>query len=181
MTGTRRITLFTSLSLVVAAALTATACGGVGETTAMSATATTSGGASAAVRAQNGSLGKILVDAEGRTLYLFKADSPSASACDGACAAAWPPLLAHGNPSVANGLDLSLVSTIRRPGGARQLSYNGHPLYLFLDDHKPGDVNGEGITAFGAPWYALSAAGNKVSGSQSGSGAGTSSPVASGY
>jgi predicted lipoprotein with Yx(FWY)xxD motif len=122
-----------------------------------------------------------LVDAQGRTLYLFKADSPVASACEGACAAAWPPLLAHGNPSVDGGANGSLVSTIQRPTGAIQLTYNGHPLYVYVADRKPGDVNGEGVTAFGAPWYALSPAGNEVSGSQSGSGAGTSSPVASGY
>ena len=129
----------------------------------------------------NSGVGKIVVDAQGRTLYLFKADSGTMSACDGACAAAWPPLLAHDNPSVAGGVNPSLLSTIQRPGGTRQLTYHGHPLYLFVRDSKPGEVNGEGVTAFGAPWYALSAAGNEVSGLRSASGAGTSSPVASGY
>jgi hypothetical protein len=71
-----------------------------------------------------------------------------------------------------------LVSTIQRPGGARQLTYNGHPLYLFADDQKPGDVNGEGVTAFGAAWYALSPAGNQIS--RSGSGALAGSPSGSG-
>lgn len=179
MTGTRRITLFASLSLVVAAALSVTACGGGREATAMSAAATTSGGGSATVRVHDSGIGEILVDARGRTLYLFKADSDTVSACDGACAAAWPPLLAHGNPRVAGGVNVSLVSTIQRRGGARQLTYNGHPLYLFADDQKPGDVNGEGVTAFGAPWYALSPAGNQISGSRSGALAG--SPSGSGY
>jgi predicted lipoprotein with Yx(FWY)xxD motif len=84
------------------------------------------------------------------------------SACDGACAAAWPPLLAHGNPRVAGGANLSLLSTIQRTGGARQLAYNGHPLYLYTGDQNPGDVNGQGVTAFGAPWYALSSNGRQV-------------------
>ena len=103
------------------------------------------------------------------------------SACDGACAAAWPPLLAHRRPSVASGLEPSLVSTILRPGGARQLTYHGHPLYLFVLDTKPGEVNGEGVTAFGAPWYALSPAGNQVSGSAFGSGTVAGPPGGSGY
>jgi predicted lipoprotein with Yx(FWY)xxD motif len=155
------------------------ACGSGSGATAAS--PTTPSGHQATVTIAASSLGRILVDAHGRTLYLFKADSPRVSACDGACAAAWPPLLAHGKPSVAGGLTPSLVSTIQRPGGARQLTYNRHPLYSFVNDQKPGDVAGEGVTAFGAAWYALSPPGNEVSGSQSGSGAGTSSPVASGY
>ena len=125
----------------------------------------TSDARAAAVLVRNTSLGGILVDAQGRTLYLFKADSAVASACDGACAGAWPPLLAHCNLSVAGGAKASLISTIQRPTGALQLTYNGHPLYLYVADHKPGDVNGEGVTAFGAPWYALSPAGNQVSSS----------------
>ena len=180
MTGSRPISVLTSLSLVIVVALTVAACGGSGGN-ASSATVTTASGSATTIRVQGSGLGKILVDAHGRSLYLFKADSPGVSACDGACAAAWPPLLAHGKPIVAGGLSPSLVSTIQRPGGARQLTYNGHPLYLFVDDQKPGDVHGEGVNAFGALWYALSPAGDQVSGSSSGSGAGASSPVASGY
>jgi predicted lipoprotein with Yx(FWY)xxD motif len=161
MTGSRRINLFISLSLLVVAALAIAACGGGGSATATSAAATTSGGRSATVTVGNSALGKILVDAQGRTLYLFKADSGSVSACGGACAVAWPPLLVRGNPIVGGGADRSLVATIQRPSGARQLTYDGHPLYRFVDDQKPGEVNGEAVTAFGAPWYALSAAGDQ--------------------
>ena len=180
MTGSRPISVLTSLSLVIVVALTVAACGGSGGN-ASSATVTTASGSATTIRVQGSGLGKILVDAHGRSLYLFKADSPDVSACDGACAAAWPPLLAHGKPIVADGLSPSLVSTIQRPGGARQLTFNGHPLYVFVADQKPGDVHGEGVTAFGALWYALSPAGNQVSGAQSSSGAGMSSPIASGY
>jgi predicted lipoprotein with Yx(FWY)xxD motif len=179
MIGTTRIPLITSL-LAVGSALAVAACGGTGRATTSSGTRTASGARSATVQVRNTTLGGILVDAQGRTLYLFKADSAVASACEGACAEAWPPLLAHGNPSVGGGANASLVSTIRRPTGALQLTYNGHPLYVYVADHKLGDVNGEGVTAFGAPWYALSPAGNEVSGAQSSSGAGTSSPIASG-
>jgi predicted lipoprotein with Yx(FWY)xxD motif len=180
MTRSRPISLLASLSLVTVVVLTVAACGGDGGNRS-SVTATASKGTATVIRVEGSGLGKILVDAQGRTLYLFKADSPDASACEGACAAAWPPLLAHGRPSVASGLNPSLVSTIQRPGGARQLGYNGHPLYLFVDDQKSGDVKGEGVNAFGALWYVVSPAGNQVSGSPSGSGAAASSPGSLGY
>jgi predicted lipoprotein with Yx(FWY)xxD motif len=181
MIGSRRTAFITSL-LAIASALAVAACGGTGRATTGSATGTISVARSAAVHVRNTGLGEILVDAQGRTLYLFKADSRGASACEGACAAAWPPLLAHGGSSVAGGANASLISTIQRPTGALQLTYNGHPLYLYVADHKPGDVNGEGVTAFGAPWYVLSPAGNQVTSSSSSvTGTATSSPVASGY
>jgi predicted lipoprotein with Yx(FWY)xxD motif len=155
---------------MILVALTVAACGG-GGANASSATAGTSSGSPPTVRVENSALGEILVDPQGRTLYLFKADSGRASACAGACAAAWPPLLAHGDPRVAGGVTVSLLSTIQRSSGARQLTYNGHPLYLYAGDQKPGDVNGQGLTAFGAPWYALSPIGNQISTAPPGSGA----------
>jgi predicted lipoprotein with Yx(FWY)xxD motif len=181
MTRGRRVSLFTSLSLVIVLALAVAACGDGGGANASSATAATSSGSSPTVRVESSALGEILVDAQGRTLYLFTADSGHVSACDGACAAAWPPLLADGNPRVARGANLSLLSTIRQSSGARQLAYNGHPLYLYAGDQKPGDVNGQGVTAFGAPWYTLSPAGNQISSASSVSGSAASSPGGSGY
>lgn len=181
MTGSRRISLLTSLSLVIVFALAVTACSGEGGANASSTTAATSSGSLPTVRVEDSGLGAILVDSQGHTLYLFKADSGRVSACDGACATAWPPLLAHGTPRVAGGADISLLSTITRQGGARQLAYNDHPLYLYAGDQKPGEVNGQGVTAFGAPWYALSPAGNQISTSPSGSGAAASTPGDFGY
>jgi predicted lipoprotein with Yx(FWY)xxD motif len=108
-------------------------------------------------------LGQILVDSTGRTLYVFKADTGNSSACSGACAVAWPPLRTGGAPAVAGGASAALLGTIPRSDGARQVTYNGHPLYLFVKDLKPGDVNGQGVTAFGAAWFAVSAAGNQIS------------------
>ena len=180
MTHTRRTSLLASLSLMILVALTVAACGG-GGANASPAIAPTSSGSPPTVRVENSALGEILVDAQGRTLYLFKADSGRVSACDGACAAAWPPLLAHGNPRVADGANLSLLSTIRRSSGARQLTYNGHPLYLYAGDPRPGDVNGQGVTAFGAPWYTLSPAGDQISGAPSASGSAAGSPGGFGY
>jgi hypothetical protein len=59
-------------------------------------------------------------------------------------------------------LTASKLGTIARSGGQRQVTYNGHPLYLFVKDKKPGDVNGQAVTAFGAAWFALTPAGSQV-------------------
>ena len=129
----------------------------------------------ATVRVAKSSLGSILVDASGRTLYLFKADSATMSACTGACATAWPPLLANGTPTAGTGLTASKLGTITRSGGTRQVTYNGHPLYLFIKDTKPGQTTGQGVTAFGAAWFAVSPAGNQISTGSKGHGSASSS------
>jgi predicted lipoprotein with Yx(FWY)xxD motif len=122
----------------------------------------------ATVRVAKRDLGRVLVDSRGRTLYLFKKDSGTKSACFGACAAAWPPLRASGKPSVGNGLKASKVGTIKRSDGKRQVTYNGHPLYHFQGDKKAGDTNGQGLNAFGARWYVVSSAGRQVTSSGGG-------------
>jgi predicted lipoprotein with Yx(FWY)xxD motif len=114
--------------------------------------------------ANNGKLGKILVNAQGRTLYLFKKDTGTKSTCNGACAAAWPPLRATGKPVVGKGATASKARTSARSDGKPQVVYNGHPLYTYVDDKKPGDTHGQGIKEFGALWYAVSPAGKQVSG-----------------
>jgi predicted lipoprotein with Yx(FWY)xxD motif len=108
-------------------------------------------------------LGKILVDSQGRTLYLFKKDSGTKSACFGACATAWPPLRAAGKPKVGTGARASMVASTKRSDGSPQVTYNGHPLYRFRGDAKAGDTNGEDLNAFGGRWFAVSAAGKQVS------------------
>jgi predicted lipoprotein with Yx(FWY)xxD motif len=108
-------------------------------------------------------LGKILVDSQGRTLYLFKKDTRGRSACSGECAKFWPPLRVAGKPTVGSGVSASKLGTISRSDGKRQVTYNGHPLYTFLQDSRPGQTNGQGVTAFGAAWFALSPAGSQIS------------------
>jgi predicted lipoprotein with Yx(FWY)xxD motif len=107
-------------------------------------------------------LGKILVDSRGRTLYLFKKDTRAKSRCSGSCAVNWPPLLATGRPRAGGGVKASKLATTRRSDGKTQVVYNGHPLYRFIADAKPGDTNGEGLTAFGARWFVVSPAGNEI-------------------
>jgi predicted lipoprotein with Yx(FWY)xxD motif len=109
------------------------------------------------------SLGKVLVNSEGRTLYLFKKDSRGKSACSGECAKFWPPLRVSGKPTAGAGISASKLGTIRRSDGRPQVTYNGHPLYTFMQDTKAGQTHGEGLTAFGARWFVLSSAGNQIS------------------
>lgn len=121
----------------------------------------TGAGATVAV-ASVGTLGPILVDAKGRTLYLFEADTSTQSTCTDACAAAWPPLTTSGAPVAGSGADTGLLGTTARSDGTTQVIYKGHPLYYYAGDSKAGDTNGQDVNQFGAHWYVLNAAGNKV-------------------
>jgi predicted lipoprotein with Yx(FWY)xxD motif len=179
MTRTKPTTFLASAVVIPLTALAVAACGGGGAATASPPPApsktTTTPSKTATVRAAHTRLGRILVDSQGRTLYLFKADSGAKSACFGPCAAAWPPLRTGGKPVAGSGASAALLGTIPRSDGARQVTYNGHPLYLFVKDHKPGDVTGQGLNAFGAPWFVVSAAGNQISSRATGHGSGSSS------
>jgi predicted lipoprotein with Yx(FWY)xxD motif len=106
-------------------------------------------------------LGNILVDSKGITLYDFVADKGTTSVCYGACAALWPPLLTKGKPIAGPGVRASLLGTTKRKDGKLEVTYGGHPLYYFVSDRKPGQTTGQGINQFGAPWWALSAAGKE--------------------
>jgi predicted lipoprotein with Yx(FWY)xxD motif len=108
------------------------------------------------------SLGRILVNSRGHTLYLFGKDKNGKSACAGMCATFWPPLIAAGKPRVAGGAKASLLGTTKRTDGRLQVTYNHHPLYTFVKDKQKGQTNGEGLTAFGGQWNAISPAGAKV-------------------
>ena len=107
-------------------------------------------------------LGKIIVNGSGRTLYLFEKDKRGKSACSGACASYWPPLITHGKPMAAGGAKRALLGTIKRSNGSRQVTYAGHPVYTYLLDTRRGQTKGEGSTLFGAGWDALSPGGKKI-------------------
>jgi predicted lipoprotein with Yx(FWY)xxD motif len=171
MTRNRTITVVGAAVLVLSALVVA-GCGGSSKSSAPPAPPKTTDGRSATIGVANVGLGTILVDTSGRTLYLFQKDTGTTSSCTGACAANWPPLRANGKPTLGSGANASMVGTTKRSDGKPQLTYNGHPLYLFTGDKKAGDTNGEGINAFGASWYAVSPAGNQVTGPPAGSGGG---------
>ena len=119
-----------------------------------------------------GSLGTILVDARGHTLYLFEADTAGMSTCNGACASAWPPLTVTGAPVAGSGVKADLLGTTQRAAGSAEVTYNSHPLYTFAGDSKAGDTHGQGLDNFGAKWFAMNPAGGTVTTSPSSSGGG---------
>jgi len=173
MTRTRSITFLAGATALAVAALAAAGCASSGGSKANApAPPKTANGRSATVGVANENLGKILVDSQGRTLYLFERDSGTKSTCTGACAVDWPPLRATGKPTVGSGANASIVATSARSDGKPQVTYNGHPVYLFSGDQKPGDTSGQGVNAFGGLWYALSSAGNQVAASAPSSGPG---------
>ena len=109
-----------------------------------------------------GGLGTVLVDQNGRTLYLFEADKTTRSTCYGSCAAAWPPLITSGTPKSGGAAKPDLLKTSRRSGGATQVLYDGHPLYRYVGDTHTGDTHGQGLDQFGARWFVLAPDGAKV-------------------
>ncbi|HSP38763.1 MAG TPA: hypothetical protein VLR26_13525 [Frankiaceae bacterium] len=116
----------------------------------------------AAIAAHATSLGDVLAGPSGRSVYLFEKDVGSTSSCSGACAAAWPPVTTGGMPTAAGAVQKNLLGTTQRGDGTTQVTYAGHPLYYFVGDRSAADVRGEGLKNFGAGWYVLSPAGQKI-------------------
>ena len=162
MTRSKPLKLLGGVAALPLIAVIAAGCGGGSSAATAASPPKTPSGTPATIGVASSSLGSILVNSTGHTLYLFRADVGTKSACTGACAAAWPPLLAHGKPTVGGGASASLVGTAKRSDGTEQVTYNGHPLYLFVKDAKVGQTTGQGSTAFGAPWYVLSSAGDQI-------------------
>lgn len=119
-------------------------------------------------------LGSVLVDARGRTLYLFEKDHNGLSMCNAACVAYWPPLVSHGTPRAGTGVKQSLLTLGRAHNGVQQVLYAGHPLYTFVGDKRAGQLAGEGLNNFGAEWYIVAANGQKVEANGTSTGAGPS-------
>lgn len=107
--------------------------------------------------------GAYLTDSEGRALYLFTADTKGgASMCEDACTEDWPPLRATGEPQLGPGVDSSLVDTVQRPDGGRQVTYNGWPLYRYAQDSGAGSTEGQDVRGYGGEWYLISPQGDKI-------------------
>lgn len=169
----------TIVGLAAAAALVVAGCGGgsssaegtqsayggsgrsYGSTGSGTAASAEGGGAATVSVASVAKLGRVLVNSEGFTLYDFHKDMGTESACYGACAKAWPPLLTEGAPQPSNGASSSKLGTTERTDGTVQVTYAGHPLYTFVSDTRPGDAKGNDFTAFGAQWYALTPQGTE--------------------
>lgn len=107
------------------------------------------------------SLGKLLATSSGLTLYHYTDDKAGKIDCKGACAKLWPPLLVKGGakPTVGPGLSAAKLSTIKRPDGGVQVTYNGFPLYRYAADTKAGDVKGQGLYK---AWYVIAPSGKLI-------------------
>ncbi|HEY0516658.1 MAG TPA: hypothetical protein VGD00_06020 [Solirubrobacteraceae bacterium] len=96
------------------------------------------------------------------TVYLFEADKNGQSACSGTCAKFWPPVTTSGEAQASGAAVAADLGTITRADGTKQVTYKGHPLYLFAKDKDSGDAYGQGVKAFGASWYTLRPNGSKL-------------------
>jgi predicted lipoprotein with Yx(FWY)xxD motif len=167
---TRRLSAISALAALPLAVLAFAGCGGGGSNG--SQLPKTASGKPATLGVSSTGLGKILVNSKGLTLYLFRQDKGTTSACTAACAVNWPPLRTQGKPTAGSGANASLLGTSMRSDGKLQVTYHGHPVYLFTGDTKAGNTNGQGVNAFGGRWYVISPTGNEITASKSSSGGG---------
>jgi predicted lipoprotein with Yx(FWY)xxD motif len=118
----------------------------------------------ASVQLRKTGMGKILVDASGFTVYEFTRDSRNKNTCVkvSGCSAVWPALTTSGNPTAGSGVKASLLSTIKLAGGARQITYAGHPLYRYSEATERAETSYIGVSHFGGKWLAVNAAGGAV-------------------
>lgn len=118
--------------------------------------------AGSAISLKQTALGHTLVDATGRTLYLFAGDKPNVSTLPSAGKAVWPPFTATIHPRAMSGALAARIGTVTNGRGNAQITYGGHPLYYYVGDRGPGQTQGQGLNQFGALWYVLAANGNAV-------------------
>jgi predicted lipoprotein with Yx(FWY)xxD motif len=151
-----------------ALALIAAGCGGASQSgpasagPAYGAAAPASKSQAATVATARTRVGTVLVDAQGRTLYLFEKDKGSTSSCYAACASVWPPLTTGAKAVAGSGITAAKLGSSKRTDGKTAVTYGGHPLYTYAGDAKPGDVQGQGLDQFGAEWYVLAPSGHKI-------------------
>ena len=118
--------------------------------------------AASSVSVRSTSLGKTLVDAQGRTLYLFEGDGRNVSKLSSAGLSVWPRFVAAGPVTAGSGVQMAKLGSTTSPSGVRQVTYNGHPLYYYVGDTTAGSTRGQALNQFGALWYVLGPAGNAV-------------------
>ena len=172
-----------AVALLAAAACSSSGSSSSGSTsgTSPSAAASASSAASSTViTTKTSSGGSFLTNGAGRSVYMFMADSTGKSNCSGACAAAWPPVVATGQPTASGSAQASDLSTITRSDGTKQVTYNGHPLYYFEGDTGPGTDKGQGLNGFGALWYLVAPSGSSITTAVTIGGSGATSSPSSG-
>ena len=154
--------LLTAVIALVSTAALLGACGGSDdkkETERRSTPATTAATGPATVKTAQTGIGTVLVDADGKTLYLYASDQGTTSAVPANILAAWPPLTVTGTPVAGEGVDKAKLATAQQPDGQTYVTYNGHPLYRFSGDGSAGQTTGHKL---GNVWYAVTAAGEQA-------------------
>jgi predicted lipoprotein with Yx(FWY)xxD motif len=148
---------------LAAIALAVTACGSSGGSAATGSSNNSSSATSGAAAAATGALATttingttVLTNSAGLTLYWFAPDTSTTSKCTGSCATYWPPVK---GPATAGSGVTGTLSTITRPGGGMQATYDGHPLYTYAGDTAPGQAKGNGLNASGGVWHEMTASG----------------------
>jgi predicted lipoprotein with Yx(FWY)xxD motif len=153
---------------VAAAGLLAAACSSAAGTSGSSAPAssgTSAGSATGTVIATQAGSGGTFLTEGGRTVYLWVKDGMNKTTCTGACASAWPPVMDKGQLTASGGAKAADLGTIARPGGGKQVTYNGHALYFFAGDSSAGQTSGQGSDSFGAKWWLVAPAGSQITAS----------------
>ena len=171
------------LGVPVAAGLLAAACSSAAGTSGSSAPAssgTSAGPATGTVIETHAGSGGTFLTEGGRTVYLWVKDGMNKSTCTGACASAWPPVMAGGKLTASGSAKASDLGTISRPGGGKQVTYDGHALYYFAGDSGAGQTSGQGSDSFGAKWWLVAPAGSQITATDSATGASSGGGASSG-
>jgi predicted lipoprotein with Yx(FWY)xxD motif len=174
------------LGVALASVLAAAACGSAAASPTAPASSAPAGGSSASasttgtvITTHAGSAGAFLTAGSGRTVYLWAKDGMNMSACSGACASAWPPVLASGQLTATGGAKASDLGTITRSDGTKQVTYDGHPLYYFVGDSAAGQTNGQASDNFGAKWWLVAPSGAEITASDTAAAANAPAPASS--
>jgi predicted lipoprotein with Yx(FWY)xxD motif len=177
-----RVPVPVKLAAPLAVALLAAAACSSGSSSGTSSSAAGSGSSasSTVITTKTSSGGSFLTNGAGRAVYLFMADSTGKSTCDGACASAWPPVVATGQPTASGSAQANDLGTISRSDGTKQVTYDGHPLYYFTGDTGPGTDKGQGLDGFGAKWFLVTPAGSSITTAVTISGSGSAPSSSSG-
>jgi predicted lipoprotein with Yx(FWY)xxD motif len=171
-----RMSVFAGAASVV---LLTAACGGsYGSASSASSSGTTTKSSAANVSTASTGAGKILVDAQGRTMYAFAADSKGKSNCTGSCLTYWPPVHAGSKaPQAAAGVTATF-GVLHRQDGTAQLTVDGYPMYTYIGDTKPGATTGQGKNLSGGLWWVVAPSGKWIT--KAGSATGTATKSQSG-
>jgi predicted lipoprotein with Yx(FWY)xxD motif len=162
------------LGVTMAAALLAAACSSSSSSGSPASGSPAAGGGSSSasgatvITTASAGGGMVLTDGSGHAVYMWTKDTSGQSACSGTCASTWPPVAAHGTVTASGGAKASDLGMITRSDGAKQVTYDGHPLYYYSGDSGMGQANGQGSDSFGAKWWLVAPSGASVTAAVSG-------------